>query len=435
MEVRIELPPKLIPLFTTPGLRNLVAFGGRGSGKTRNFAKMTAVRALELDQTGARGIILCGREFMNSLDDSSMAEVKEAILSEPCLKERFIITEKTIKTISGNIEYKFAGLRYSLDAIKSKSRVHLLWIDEAENVSEGAWMKITPTVREANSQLWISYNPESDLSATHLRFRAKVPDNTMVVELNYRDNPWFPKVLEIERQNDLKYRPETYDHVWGGGFLDHVEGAYYASQLVDAKDEGRISDVAPDPLMTYRACWDIGGSGIKADATAIWITQNVGSSIRLLDYYEATSQPLEFHLTWLRDNGYDKCLCLLPHDGRSNDKVYDVSFESAIRQAGFPVEIIPNQGTGAALKRINEARRLFPSMWFNKDTTEHGRKMLENYHEKKHPLTKKGMGPMHDFSSHGSDAFGLMAVAHRPPSGASKNNSMNRKRAPSWMAA
>ena len=242
-------------------------------------------------------------------------------------------------------------------------------------------------------------------------------------------------MLEIERQNDLKYRPETYKHVWEGDFMTHIEGAYYAKHLITADEEGRIGDVAKDPLMTLRAVWDIGGSGVKSDATAIWITQNVGAAIRILDYYEASGQELSFHLTWMRDNGYDKALCILPHDGSTNDKVYDVSFESAIRQASFPVEVIPNQGTGAAMMRINEARRLFPSMWFNKLTTEHGRKMLESYHEKKHPLTKKGMGPMHDFSSHGSDAFGLMAVAHRPPSGASKNTSMNRKRAPSWMAA
>jgi phage terminase large subunit len=93
MEVSIELPPKLIPLFTTPGMRNLVTYGGRGSAKTRTMAKMTAVRALELDQAGQRGIILCGREFMNSLDESSMTEIKEAILSEDCLKDRFIMTE------------------------------------------------------------------------------------------------------------------------------------------------------------------------------------------------------------------------------------------------------------------------------------------------------------------------------------------------------
>lgn len=194
-----------------------------------------------------------------------------------------------------------------------------------------------------------------------------------------------------------------------------IEGAYYAAPLADAEKEGRIGNIGADPLMSKRAFWDIGGTGAKADACAIWIAQFVGREIRWLDYYEAQGQPLSAHISWLRENGHGKALCVLPHDGATNDRVHDVSFESALRQAGFSVKVVPNQGAGAATMRIEAARRLFPSMWFNREKTEPGREAILAYHEKRDEKRNIGLGPKHDWSSHGADAFGLGAIAYEPP--------------------
>jgi len=81
--------------------------------------------------------------------------------------------------------------------------------------------------------------------------------------------------------------PEDYDHVWEGAYANVASGAYFAAGLSQAKLEGRIGVVPPDPLMSMRAYFDIGGTGAKADACAIWIAQFVGKEIRSLDYYEA----------------------------------------------------------------------------------------------------------------------------------------------------
>jgi phage terminase large subunit len=167
--------------------------------------------------------------------------------------------------------------------------------------------------------------------------------------------------------------------------------------------------------MTYRAVWDIGGTGAKADACAIWIAQYIGREIRVLDYYEAQGQPLAAHVQWLRKHGYADALCVLPHDGAQNDKVYSVSYESALRDAGFETEVVPNQGKGAAANRIEAARRLFPRIWFNEATTEAGREALGAYHEKRDEERGIGLGPEHDWSSHAADAFGLMCIAYEEP--------------------
>ena len=129
-----------------------------------------------------------------------------------------------------------------------------------------------------------------------------------------------------------------------------------------------------------------------------------------MDYYEAQGQPLATHVAWLRSRGYDGALCVLPHDGAAHDKVYAVSYEGALKQAGFDVRVVPNMGAGAANARIEAARRIFPSIYFNAETTSPGRDALGWYHEKKDTARGLGLGPNHDWASHGADAFGLMCV-------------------------
>jgi phage terminase large subunit len=411
---QIKIPEKLLPVFE--GVADVRgAYGGRGSAKTRTFAKMTAVRAYMWDQMGRSGIILCARQFMNSLDDSSLEEVKAAIQSEPWLEPHFEIGEKYIRTKSGRIDYKFAGLDRNIASVKSKARILLCWVDEAEPVTEQAWQILIPTLREEDSELWATWNPERRTSATHKRFREVQDDRMKVVEMNWRDNPWFPAILERKRLKDKIERPDSYEHIWEGDFVTVVEGAYYARHLADAKREGRIGKVSRDPLMTIRAFWDIGGTGAKADATAIWIAQFVGREVRVLDYYEAVGQPLAAHIDWLRSSGYSKALCHLPHDGATKDKVHDVSFQSALEAAGFDVEVVPNQGSGAARARIEALRRLLPSMWFNEATTGPGREALGWYHEKRDEERMIGLGPNHDWSSHAADAAGMIAIVYEPP--------------------
>jgi phage terminase large subunit len=213
----------------------------------------------------------------------------------------------------------------------------------------------------------------------------------------------------------LRDNPDQYAHVWEGAYATVIDGAYFAKCLAEAREKGRIGNVSADPLMTYRAFFDIGGTGAKADAVAIWISQFVGREIRVLDFYEAVGQPLATHVNWLRQNGYGGALVVLPHDGTTHDRVYDVSYESALRAVSFEVTVIPNQGKGAAAMRIEAARRLFPSIWFNKDTTAAGLDALGWYHERKDEARNIGLGPEHDWSSHAADAFGLMCVAYEAP--------------------
>lgn len=229
---RIEIPPKLIPVFEG-NYRYRCSHGGRGSAKTRTFALMTAIRGYMAAMNGQSGVILCAREYMNSLEESSMEEVKQAIRSVPWLNDFYELGEKYIRTKCRSVNYVFAGLRHNLDSIKSKARILIAWVDEAESVSEIAWTKLTPTVREAGSEIWVTWNPERDGSATDKRFRKNPPDNAIVVEMNYGDNPWFPSVLEEERLSDQeRLDSATYAWIWEGAYLENSDKQVLANKYV-----------------------------------------------------------------------------------------------------------------------------------------------------------------------------------------------------------
>lgn len=415
MQAQIALPSKLIPVFDGPAdVRG--AYGGRGSAKTRSFAKMAAVRGYMFGRAGISGQILCARQFMNSLDDSSMEEIKRAIESEEWLAAYYDIGEKYIKSHDRRVWFSFSGLDRSIGSIKSKGRILLCWVDEAEPVTDSAWSILIPTLREEgegwNAELWVTWNPARKNAAVESRFRNIDDPLIKVVELNWRDNPKFPDKLERERQRDLSNRPDQYEHIWEGAYVSAVEGAYYAKALAVARSEGRIGRVSHDPLMKHWAFWDIGGTGAKADACAVWMVQFIGKEVRLLDYYEAQGQELAAHINWMRSAGYEKAEIVLPHDGRQSDKVYQVTYESELKRAGFSVRVIDNQGAGAAIQRIEAARRLFPSMWFDEVKCSAGLDAIGWYHEKKDEKRNIGLGPCHDWSSHGADAFGMIAVAY-----------------------
>lgn len=420
--VRVEIPRKLIPVFSGQAdVRG--AYGGRGSAKTRSFAKMAAIRGFMHGSAGDSGIILCARQFMNSLADSSLEEVKRAIESESFLAAYYEIGDNYIKSRDGRVQFAFVGLDRNIASVKSKGRILLCWVDEAEPVTDEAWTTLIPTLREEgdgwNAELWVTWNPKRKTAAVEKRFRASNDPRYKLVELNWRDNPKFPAKLERDRQRDLQERPDQYDHIWEGGYVTVVEGAYFASHLTQAKAQGRIGKVAADPLLTLKAFVDIGGTGAKADNFVIWIAQFVGREVRVLDHYEQQGQPIEAHLIWLRSRGYvpGKVTIWLPHDGDQQDKVHDVSYRSAFEAAQYAVEVVPNQGKGAASLRIEATRRLFPAIWFNEDTTQAGRDALGWYHEKRDQDRGIGLGPNHDWASHSADAFGLMAVVYEAPSG------------------
>lgn len=406
--------------------RDKGAHGGRGSGKSHFFAGAMVEDGLRFPGEAQEGLrAICGREIQKSLKDSAKFLI-ESKLAEQGLGEADgfkIYTDKIVTPKDGVIV--FQGLQdHTTDSIKSFEGFHRFWGEEAHSISARSVGLIRPTIRwesrrlGLSSEMWWSWNPLRKTDAVDQMLRGpNLPTGAAIVRANWSDNPWFPGVLEQERQDCLRLTPEQYDHIWEGGYATVLEGAYYAQAIATAKLEGRIGRVAADPLLTIKLVCDIGGTGAKADAFAIVAEQWVGREIRVLNYYEAVGQPFATHLNWMRLQGYtpERVQIILPHDGSSHDKVYDVSYESAFRDAGYDVLVIPNQGKGAAMQRVEISRRLFPSIWFNEATTTGLIDALGWYHERKDVDRGIGLGPEHDWSSNGADAFGLGSVAYEEP--------------------
>lgn len=400
------------------------AWGGRGSGKSHFFAEK-----LIDDSLYEPGLLsVCIREVQRTLKQSSK-RLLETKLRELGLGEAdgFKVFNEVIQT-PGDGVIAFQGMQdHTAESIKSLEGFKRAWLEEAQTISATSLSLLRPTIRAPGSEIWASWNPRRKSDPVDAMLRgADLPTGATVIRANWSDNPWFTDELENERLDCLRIQPDQYDHIWQGGYATVGAGAYFAKPLAECKEQGRIGVLAPDPLMTFRAYWDIGGTGAKADACAIWVVQFIGHQVRVLDYYEAVGQPLATHADWLRRNGYERALCVLPHDGATNDKVYAVSYESALRAAGFEVRTVPNMGAGAANARIEAVRRVFPNIWFSADKTEPGRDALGWYHEKRDEARGIGLGPNHDWASHGADAFGLMAVDfQRTPTGTSDQSDLS----------
>jgi phage terminase large subunit len=408
--LRIDTPRVFAPLLQPSRYKG--AWGGRGSGKSHFFAE--ALIEQSMLNRGLRSV--CIREVQKSLKESSKRLIEDKLSTFKLgTADGFKVFNEVIQT-PGDGLITFQGMQdHTAESIKSLEGFGRAWVEEAQSLSARSLSLLRPTIRAPGSELWFSWNPRRRTDAVDAMLRGEqVPTAAIVVKANWKDNPRFPAELEQERLDCLRTDPDQYDHIWEGGYAVVSAGAYYAKSLAQARAEGRIGRVAADPLMSLRVFFDIGGTGSRADAVAIWVAQFVRREVRVVDYYEAVGQPLAAHVNWMRSQGYgpDRAKVWLPHDGINHDKVYDVTYASALREVGYDVTVVPNQGKGAAMLRVEAARRLFPRIWFNEATCDAGLAALGWYHERRDESRRIGLGPEHDWSSNGADAFGLLCIAH-----------------------
>jgi phage terminase large subunit len=253
------------------------AHGGRGSGKSHFFGGL-----LVEDSVCERGLLsVCIREVQKTLAQSSKRLIENKI-QEMGLGHEFRVFNDKIET-PGDGLIIFQGMQdHTSESIKSLEGFDRAWIEEAQTLSTRSLTLLRPTIRKTGSEIWASWNPRRKVDAIDEFFRGPQgkPVGSIVVEANWKDNPWFNSVLENERQLDLEKYPERYEHIWEGGYAKAFEGAYFARELASAKAQGRICALGVDPLLPIKAIFDIGGAGASADAMAIWVTQWVGAQMQ-----------------------------------------------------------------------------------------------------------------------------------------------------------
>ncbi len=261
-KVQLKLPAKLKPVFARPRGSVLYrgAHGGRGSAKSYNFAKMAAVFALVEPLR-----VLATREFQVSIKESFHAELKAAIQSEPWLEASFDIGVDYIRGIgptNRGSEFIFRGLHRNIGSLKSLSGIDLTIVEEAEDVPEESWLALEATVlRKAKSEIWPIWNPKDKESPVDVRMRSGITDESLIAlaELNWRDNPWFPKNLRLLREREEKrLDPGVYAWVWEGSYLENSNARVFR-HLQKATFE-----VPNDALILQGADW-----GYSVDPTVL----------------------------------------------------------------------------------------------------------------------------------------------------------------------
>lgn len=349
--------------------------------------------------------IICAREIQKSIADSVHALLGD-LIREHGLQNFYEVQNDKIKGVNGT-EIKFRGLKHNTTDLKSLEGADIVWIEEAENVSNGSWEILIPTVRKPSSEIWISFNPKNVTDPTYQRFVAIADPDVTAIKVGWQDNPFFPEVLDKERRKLEKQDPDAYAHIWEGQPDTRRSGAVYAKQLAKAREEGRITKVPYDPGCEVFTAWDLG----FGDATAIWWLQFVGRELRWLEYYENSGEQLDHYagIVKARPYNYARHGHFLPHDG-GHGNIRGDSVSKQLIELGLGNTVLTREAD--ITPGIELTRQTIAYSVFDADKCRDGIHALESYgyewDEDRGIFKKK---PRHDWSSNGADAARYAARA------------------------
>jgi phage terminase large subunit len=389
-----DFPKKLQFLFDPH--RYKVAYGGRGSGKSWSMA-----RALLLQASNKPLRILCAREIQRSIKQSVHTLLNDQIQALG-LGPLYEVLETEIRSRSGS-SFSFTGLATNtVESIKSFEGCDIVWVEEAQTVSKKSWDILIPTIRKPNSEIWVSFNPNIDTDDTYTRFVVNPPENAKVVKINWQDNPWFPQVLEDERQHSLKTNPD-YANIWEGDCKAAVDGAIYSNEIREAQENNRITTVPYDPMMKVHVVMDLGWN----DSMSVILCQKGISDLRIIGYIEDDHRTLDSYSAQLKNLSYNWGTMFLPHDGQSKDFKHGISAEDIMKKLGWDIRIVPKADIESGIKL---ARMNFHRIYFDK-SAQRLVECLKNYRRSINSATNEPGAPLHDEYSHGADAFRYLCTS------------------------
>jgi phage terminase large subunit len=232
--VQVDTPPAFIGLTAPLGTyRYRTFYGGRGSGKSWQFARALLVHGLAKPTR-----VLCAREYQASIRDSVHRVLADQI-GLLGLSQLYTVQESSIFAANGT-EFLFKGLRRDIAQIKSTEGVDVCWVEEAEAVSDQSWRTLIPTIRAPQSEIWVSFNPLLESDPTYQRFVANPPPRAVTCRVSWRDNPYLPTVLRDEAEALRVADPEAYAHVWDGEPWSRSDAQVLAGKW-------RVQEFAPSP--------------------------------------------------------------------------------------------------------------------------------------------------------------------------------------------
>jgi phage terminase large subunit len=378
--------------------RYKVMHGGRGSAKSWTVARVLLIEAARRPLR-----IGCFREVQDSIRDSVHRLLCDQIQAMG-LGAHYTVTRDEIRHLNGSM-FVFAGLaQHTVESIKSFEGLDRAWIEEGQVVSKRSWDVLTPTIRAPGSEIWVTMNPHLETDETYQRFIANPAPGSWIRRINWRDNPWFPTVLDDERRLCEKRDPDNYGNIWEGEPLRVAEGAIYRNEVDAMYVAGRVRPVPHDPILKVHTVWDLGWN----DAMSIGLFQRSAAELRCIGYIEDSHHTVDWYVRELEKNkeyrwGFD----FIPHDGRSRDHNSGKSTEDILKAMGRSVTVLPQLSVEEGIKA---ARMAFPRLYVDDTRCARFLECLKRY---RRIVSKLGeaMGPLHDEYSHGADMWRYAAMS------------------------
>ena len=237
-DIKIKIAEKLLPLIEIPK-REKIIVGGRGGSKS------IAVGDIFLRYCDAGERLCCSREYQNSIDESVHAQLTARIPVLGCDNTLHPTASKIFSDAGGEIFYR--GLARNILGFKSTFGIKRMWIEEGQGLSANTIETVIPTIREDDSEIWITANRGNSNDAFSKHYLKPYErqlrknkgyyedDDILIIEINWPDNPFFPETLNKQRIKDKKmYPPAKYDNIWGGNYADTVDGAIIFTDWFDA---------------------------------------------------------------------------------------------------------------------------------------------------------------------------------------------------------
>lgn len=397
---RFQFPKKLRFLFEAH--RYKVAYGGRGSAKSWSFARALLIRGAEAPMRW-----LCAREVQKSIKQSVHTLLSDQI-NEMGYGNFYEILDTEIRARNGTL-FSFAGLAaHTVESIKSFEGYDGVWVEEAQTVRKKSWNILIPTIRKDGSEIWASFNPDMDTDDTYVRFVTNTPPDCAIQKVSFRDNPWFPPVLEEERKHAQRTMPkDEYENIWEGHCRAAVEGAIYADEIRAAQEKGRVRNVPYDPMLKVHVVFDLGWN----DSMFIILVQRLASELRVIEALEDDHRTLDSYSAELKEKRLNWGKVWIPHDGEHADYKTGKSSRAILTKLGWDVAPEKDIEKLDVESGIRVARMTFPRVYFDKVNAAPLVNALKRYRRHVNQNTEEPSSPLHDAASHGADCFRYMAVS------------------------
>lgn len=258
-ELVINTPRWAIPLYE-PG-RYKGAHGGRSSGKSHERAEALIERCI-MQKTDA----VCIREVQRSIKRSVKKLLEEKIAAMG-VAHLFDIQDQAIRCPYGGIII-FEGMQnHTAESIKSLEGFDIAWVEEAQTLSQRSLDLLRPTIRKPGSELWFTWNPRFETDPVDVLLRSKnPPPGTVVVQANYRDNPWLPEEMVAEAEYDRSRDVEKFGHIWLGGYQKNSESRVFK--------KWRVEECEAPPGTIFRVGGDFGFATDPSCGLRCWFEGN-----------------------------------------------------------------------------------------------------------------------------------------------------------------